>query len=972
LARLERARFHRVAAAALTSTRGVAARIARALVLVAGALVLATGMLAPARAQTPTPEQLEILRSLPPEQQQEILRQISEGRGRSDRTERRGAAEYGEQEDENQALRQGRADREEIERMREERERRILLPDDTVIVEIGFPRPRIATTPTPGESAADQPAQPSQPAETEPLTERERTELERLIERVRARNPYRLDANGALRLPGFDANGILLAGLDQRQATLRLQAEPAFRRLEVSIVKLPVRKTGVAALKPFGYDLFDDAPSTFAPVTEVPVPADYVVGPGDELDVQLYGNQNRNLTLRVGRDGRINFPELGPISVGGQRFSAVKAGIESRVERQMIGVRASVSMGDTRSIRIFVLGEANRPGSYTVSGLATMTTALFASGGVKPIGSLRDVQLKRQGNVVRRLDLYDLLIRGDSSDDAKLLPGDVIFIPPVGPTVSVDGEVHRPAVYELRGETTVTQLVEIAGGLTPEADRSKVTVSRIGDDARRIVLDVDLAAGIGTAEPARNGDVLRVARLRPTLDRGVLLEGHVYAPGPVAWREGLRIADVIGSIDELRPNADANYILVRREDPETRRVSVLSTDLLAALARPESDANLLLLPRDRIVVFDLDSPRDRVMLPLLEELRLQGTIDRPTQVVRIEGRVRAPGEYPLEPGMTVRDLIRAGGSLQDAAYGGQAELTRYKVVRGESRRTQVIDVNLEAALSGDPAHDVLLEPFDLVNVKEMPQWTTREFVRIEGEVRFPGDYPIKRGETLKSVLERAGGLSELAFPEGAVFTRDDLKQREQEQLDVLAQRLQGDLATLALQAAQANQGQAGAALSVGQSLLAQLRSAQAVGRLVIDLERALRGESGSLADILLRDGDRLIVPKLRQEVTVIGEVQSATSHFYRPDLSRDDYIAMSGGTTRKADRGKIYVVRANGSVIASESNAWFRRGSQMQMRPGDTVVVPLDTERLPSLPFWQAVTSIIYNLAISAAAVNSF
>ena len=254
---------------------------------------------------------------------------------------------------------------------------------------------------------------------------------------------------GSLLLPGFEP--IMLAGLDEEQATHRLSAVVAFLKLDVKVTKLPVRKTGVAGLKPFGYDLFKDSSATFAPVGDVPVPSDYIVGPGDQLNVQLFGSQNRTLRLTVGRDGRISFPELGPIIVGGQTFETVANDLEARVSRQMIGVRASVGMGATRSIRVFVMGETNRPGSYTVSGLTTVTSALYASGGIKPIGSLRDIQLKRQGAVIRRLDLYDLLLRGDTSGDAKLLPGDVIFIPPVSATVAVDGEVQRPAIYELKG-----------------------------------------------------------------------------------------------------------------------------------------------------------------------------------------------------------------------------------------------------------------------------------------------------------------------------------------------------------------------------------------------------------------------------------------------------------------------------------------------------------------------------------------
>ncbi len=763
----------------------------------------------------------------------------------------------------------------------------------------------------------------------------------------------------------------MLAGLDEKQATHRLAAVGAFFKLDIKVTKIPVRKTGVAGLKPFGYDLFKDSASTFAPVTNVPVPSDYIVGPGDQLNVQLFGNQNRNLRLVVGRDGRISFPEIGPINVGGRAFARVAEDLEQRVEQQMIGVRASVAMGDTRSIRVFVMGEANRPGSYTISGLATMTSALFASGGVKPIGSLRDIQLKRQGTIIRRLDLYDLLLRGDTSNDANLLPGDVIFIPPVSATVAVDGEVQRPAIYEIKGETSVGDMVQLAGGLTTEADTSRVALVRVNARRIREVVDVPLDAAGGRAAALRSGDSLRVLRLRPTLDEGVTIEGHVFRPGYVAWRDGLRLTEVLGSVDELKPNADINYVLIRRELPPDRRVVMVSADLSAALRAPASTSNVELKPRDRIIVFDIESGRRDLLDPLLDEVRRQSRIDQPSEIVRIDGRVKASGDYPLEPNMRVSDLLRAGGGLADAAYGAKAELTRYRL-SDEGRKTQLVDIDLAAILKGDKSADVLLQPFDFLNVKEVPEWSEQEQITLLGEVRFPGIYPIQRGETLRSVLERAGGLTGLAFTEGSIFTRKELEAREQEQLDRLAERLQSDLASTALQAVAANQGQGGQALSVGQSLLTQLKATKAVGRLVIDLDRVLKSPLGSADDVVLRADDQLIIPKQKQEVTVIGEVHSATSHFYRENLTRDDYIGMSGGATRKADRGRIYIVRANGSVVSGENSGWFRRSGQVVMKPGDTIVVPLDTERLPALPLWQAVTQILYNLAISAAAVQSF
>jgi polysaccharide biosynthesis/export protein len=799
------------------------------------------------------------------------------------------------------------------------------------------------------------------------LSDDDKKKLQELIDQIRLRNPYQLSRDGVLTLPSFAP--IPLMGLTDDQATLRLKAEPAFRDLDIRLTRLPLKKTGFEGLQPFGYDLFWGEMSTFAPVLNVPVPSDYVVGPGDQLEVQLYGNTNRSFALNVGRDGIINLPQLGPISVGGQLFTSVKETIESRVERQMIGVRASVSMRDTRSINVFVVGDVNSPGSYTISGLSTVTSALFAAGGVKPIGSMRRIELRRHGALVRTLDLYDLLLHGNNADDARLQTGDVVFVPPVGPTIGVDGEVRRPAIYEVRDDATLAAAIELAGGLTPEADLT-AELTRIDATQHRVVLPVNLQASDSRAQRVRSGDLLRVDRLRPTLDAAVLVQGHVFTTGAFAYRPGLRLSDVIHSVDQLKPSADIHYLLIRREAPTDRRVSVVSADLAAALKAPGSRADVELLPRDRITVFDLASGRDRIIQPLLEELRAQSSADRPSEVVHVEGKVRIPGDYPLEPGMTVADLIRAGGGFADEAYRGRAELARYRVENGVTRRTRIMDLDLAQGAQGDPAGNIVLEPFDDLSVKEVSSWDERATVMLMGEVRFPGSYPIRKGETLKSVISRAGGLTEFASPEGSVFTREEIKVREQEQIDLLVTRTQTDLTAQALQPTTALQAGAGAALAMGQSLLAQLRAAKPVGRLVIDLPRTLREPQGSVADVILRDRDQLIVPRFQQQVTVIGEVQNSTSHLYRPGVSREAYISMSGGLTRMADPGRVYVVRANGSVVTNDGSRWFQHGASMSIKPGDTIVVPLDTEHLPSLPFWQGVTSILYNIAVSVAAIH--
>jgi protein involved in polysaccharide export with SLBB domain len=898
------------------------------------ALLVTVWLAATLGVRAQTPEQLDAFRSLPPAEQQKLLRELGalpDGVNGEGEPADPAAASPGLE------LRGTK-----------------VAPAD--------PEPRFRGTDTVVVEAALR-ERPEAAPPRDPNTERSLTEW---LARLRDGNPYLLDRSGVLALPGVPP--IALAGLDRRQANLRLNSDPALKEFRLTISLLPVDP----ALRPFGYDLFGGDTASLTPPTDIPVPAEYVVGPGDTLEVLLVGEGGRRYSLAVGRDGAVNFPDLGPIAVAGLRFAEAKDLLEQSVAEQMIGMRASVSMGRLRSIQVFVVGEAERPGSYTVSGLSTITNALFASGGVKPIGSLRGIQLKRGGRTVVTLDLYDLLLKGDTRNDVRLQPGDAIFIPPVGDTVAVDGEVRRPAIYEIRPGTTAAEAVRLAGGLTPEADPRTATLERIDARRNRTVLDIDLGAAADSAVRLQSGDSIRLRPARDSLEGAVALEGHVFRPGRMQYRPGMRLTDLVGSLDELRPLADTHYVLIRRETGPERRVSALSADLAAAFAAPGSATDVPLQARDRVIAFDLATSREQVVVPLIKELERQGGRLEPEAAVTVEGRVKVPGRYPVEPGMTVSDLIRAGGGLDQAAYGGSAELARYQVLAGERRQTAVIDIDLASVLTGDAVADVPLQPFDYLVIRETPEWSGQEAITIVGEVRFPGTYPIRRGETLRSVIERAGGLTDLAFAEGSVFTRRELREREQKQLDVLEERLRRELATLSLQQAQAGQQAASQAIAAGQGLLSDLESTKAFGRLVIELDRLVAADVGSVHDVILRDADELVVPRRTQEVTVIGEVQSATSHLYEAGLTPEAYVVRSGGYTQRADEGRVFVIRANGQVDAGAGTGWFRRSGGRDVRPGDTVVVPLDAQQVRPLTLWTSVTQILYNLAVAVAAVGSF
>ncbi len=780
---------------------------------------------------------------------------------------------------------------------------------------------------------------------------------------------YQLDSDGVLELRGLAR--VPLAGLGEEEIATRLGAEPDLELFDVTATILAVLPSGKDALVRFGYDIFEGVPTTFAPATDVPVPVDYVLGPGDSIELQFYGAQNEAHSLTVGRDGKLHVPNLGPVNAAGLDFGEFRQELRGRVAAQMIGTQVSITMGELRSIRVFVVGDVRYPGSYTLSSLSSMTHALFLSGGVSEVGSLRKIQLKRNGKVISTLDLYHLLLRGDTSGDRQLLPGDVVFVPPIGATAGAIGSVKRPAVYELAGEKTVAQLVALAGGLTPQATSSRARLERIGDNSVRTIVDVNLSRESGRNLLLRDGDLLDVPSVVPDFLDAVTLTGHVHRGGGFQWRQGMRLTDLIDSVSLLRENSDLGYIMVRREVPPDRRIEVLSASLLEAWANPAGTANIRLEPRDTVYVFDLETGRRRIIEPLLEELRLQSKSGFTQREVTVEGSVRAPGRYPLEPGMRVSDLLRAGGSLSEDAYPLSAELSRYRIVNDSFRETELVQVDLARILAGDEMADLLLGPYDYLNIKELPLWGEQYEVELLGEVKFPGKYPIRRGESLSSVLDRAGGVTEFAFPEGAVFLREELKEREREQFETLSRRLESDLISLSLQTTLDSSG--AETLQIGQSLLAQMQSIEPVGRLVIDLESFSADERAAVGEsLILKDGDRLLVPRRPQEVTVIGEVQYATSHIYREDLARNDYIAQSGGLTSKADKKRIYVVRASGAVSVESGSLWFGRRGSDDIRPGDTIVIPLDTDRVRPLTLWTSVTQILYNVAISVAAVNSF
>jgi protein involved in polysaccharide export with SLBB domain len=826
----------------------------------------------------------------------------------------------------------------------------------------------------------------------------------------------------------------------------------------------------------YGMKLFDSTISTFAPVGNVPVPDTYMLGPDDELLVQVYGKQTAEETVTVNRDGSLHIPGFSPVQVAGLSFAKAKALISSRLSAENIGVEVAISMGKLRTINVFVAGEAKFPGSYTVSALSTVTQALFVAGGVSDIGSLREISIKRAGAEVAQFDLYSLLLRGDSTQDVHLRHGDVIFVSPVKAMAEVAGEVQRPALYEVKTGESVRQLVEMAGGSKAGAFPRSVVLERFNELNVRTLLNLDLTKTTDQQVLVKSGDVLRIGLTSKRVENIVTMAGAVVRPGQYAWFPGIKVSNLLNSLwSDLHLTVDLDYALVVRETSELGELKVVQFNLGKAITDPGSADNLNLSARDLILIFhhgdetyarpeldqylftklkkqyperqlfaktepELDEKaplpfvldvanlttqaftilsekvvapvrkpgitpdvpkipqkaehqaylkfllndlfkqlyfdaqslklsshltRTELLYPLVQKLKQQAKFNSATQLVTVQGEVKVPGEYPLVENATVTELLVAAGGLNDSAYLERAEITR-SVSQSEVQsglRIQHIAVNLADVLQGDSRQPVLSR--DRLTVFAVPDWNIERTIRISGQVKFPGTYAIQQGEKLSQVLARAGGLTNDAFAAGTIFTRQQIREQESMQLSKLMQQLRSDIAAKNL-SAEDDSAQTKPEDAI--MMIAEIEKAKPIGRLVIDLNAVLKADPDF--DMLVEEGDELHVPYNQTTVSVVGEVQHASSHRFRSGMSVDDYLQLAGGYRKRADDERVYVIRADGSVFVPNRGTWFEVSNQTLL-PGDTIVVPLDTDYTTRLSLWTKVTSIISQSVVALAAVNN-
>ncbi|MFQ3248847.1 MAG: polysaccharide export outer membrane protein [Glaciecola sp.] len=784
------------------------------------------------------------------------------------------------------------------------------------------------------------------------------------------------------------------------------------KQVSKELSRQSVAETKSTSLKPFGYDLFDEDRVSAVTPANIPVPNDYIMGPGDSVNLQLYGKETGSYDLMVNNEGNVDIPELGPLSLAGISYNEAKKLIAQKYKQQKIGVQAFITMGHLKTIQVFLVGEVYRPGTLTLNSLSTVTTALFNSGGVSNIGSLRNIQVKRNGKTVAKFDLYDLIIYGNNGNDIRLQQGDVLFVPTVSKIVSVSGEVRRPAIYELVESETFNDVLKLAGGLLPNADSSSIQLVRNDFVEGLKILSIDSSKNDPKQTELVNGDFISVTKANLEFTNAIRVMGAINSPQLVSLSQNPKLSSIVKKTSVLN-NTDLNYgLIVRRAklDQFTTIIQFSPSKLIDGTFDTDMKSldEVLLFNRvsnntgsaleEKIVTGNVKSSeeniktneaefveqneleafttkqisiysfvrfsRKQLLAPVIARLKSEASDSHPVQLIEVVGQVKFPGVYPVAQNSSLSNALRAAGGLTESAHLQNAEISSLTIEAGASDMVHR-QVNLKTQLSLPEENQISLTSKDVLNVVRIPDWYENDVVTLSGEVTFPGTYQISNGETLSSLIVRAGGLTEKANSEAAIFTRDELKQKEMRNINKSVEDLRQELASNSLSSSQFSKT---VDYENAKKILDELTSVKPVGRLVIDLHSILNQEVSN--DLELKNGDRLFVPNITPAVSIIGEVFMPSTHWFDEGATLDDYLSKAGGIKEYGDASNLYVIKADGSVLIPESSFWFTANNKSLLSPGDTIVVPRDVTNYENLSLWQSVTQIIYQSAVAVAAIR--
>ena len=689
-------------------------------------------------------------------------------------------------------------------------------------------------------------------------------------------------------------------------------------------------------IKVFGRDIFRTANLTFEPSMNIATPVNYRLGPGDQLQIEVWGASETNITQKVTPDGYISIPNVGPVNVNGLTVQAATNRIKAKLSQIYSGMASSnvnlsthvkVSLGQIRTIQVNIMGEVARPGTYALSSFSTVFHALYKAGGMSKMGSLRNIKVVRGGRTVATVDVYDYIINGRSHSDIRLQEGDVILASPYEALVLIKGKVKRPMYYEMKSSESIRTLIGFAGGFSNDAYRGAVTVDRNNTKERTVATVDDMNYGVFKV---KDGDVVSVGEILDRYDNRIEVKGAVYRPGYYELGKDIQtVKDLIEKADGLLEYAFTNRAVLHRENDD-KTLEVISLNVKAIIDGTEADVTL--------------HKNDVLFIPSKYDLEQKGTLE-------IRGEVYNPNVFPYAANTKLEDLIIMAGGLTESASTVRVDVTRRIIDRKGTKKQKEIaqtfsfGVKEGFVVEGEPGF--VLEPYDQVFVRRSPGYAEKVNVTVSGEVEFEGDYSLNvRNERLSDVLEKAGGLTEFAYIEGArlerLMTPEEYKQA-QELMDMVASNNN---------------------ISGNDSIVVpQVSRAYPVG---IDLKEIMANPHSAI-DPVLQDGDVIVIPQYMTTVSVSGSVRKPNSVVYDPKMKLKDYISEAGGYAERARKSGTFILYPNGHIKELGRNA-----SAKDIMGGSKIIVPQKGRSQWNLgTTLSTITTSVSMLAVIASLINT-
>ena len=736
-----------------------------------------------------------------------------------------------------------------------------------------------------------------------------------------------------------------------------------FTEEELDIIKA---ESEVSLNSRFGLSIFQKKVSTFSPMDNLPVPDDYKLGAGDQLIIKLLGTENMQLSQTISRDGTIFLNQIGEIVLSGLLFDEAVVYIKQRIESELIGVQAFVTMGRIKSINVIISGEVLKPGTYALSALTSVSQSLYQAGGITDIGSLRNIQVLRKGRLIHEFDSYDLLIQGNTINDIRLRSGDILFVPTYAGTVSISGNVKRSGLFESKKSDKIRDLLKWAGGYSSNANPKfgvLTSADKIGTLPKLKTLNLNNSESLNL--DLKPNDRLYIPPIGKDPFHAIRVTGAVNRPGNVGWFEGMRLSDVINDSyeDLIFDSADVNFGFVERIDPITFVREILSFNPQDVIAQKSIQSNLPLQDKDVVHILYKDDRRNKQIESALVKLRNQSSNKELTKIITLSGAVKFPGDYPIFKDGTLDTIFAAAGGFNDDALIGSIEVSRTKLIEDGSVESNVVEISALDELNESTSFKI--QSRDRIHVRQVQELNTSDTVTLSGEVRYPGVYPINKDDTLLSILERAGGLVDGAFSQGAYLQRLTTMEAQKKSKAELASKIRSSFAASLLTSEEVS-----ISFDEINSVAEILENTQNDGRVVIRLDAALGGNKDY--NIKLEEGDTLFVPKEINTVSVIGEVNGSNSLIYDSNLDVEDYIALAGGFAPRANSKDIYIIQANGSITPIRNLAIGFGLSRYKLQQGDTIVVPVKATYRDRLGLWTTATQLFYQSVVSLAALDNF